>query len=67
MATLRKPRKLKSPKSPKANASADTLKKHLAKVKEVEQKNKKAFADYEKEKKERISLRKKIDSAKKSK
>lgn len=62
MATLRKPKKLKFPKKPKANASAEVMKNYLRKYQDVEKLNAKKLAEYNKEKREREALKKKIAS-----
>lgn len=53
---MRKPKKLKLPKKPKANASVASMENYLKRVKEVE----KANSDKEKEYKKSLALRDKI-------
>lgn len=62
MAALKKPKMLKYPKKPRRTASADTLKRYLERVKEIDKENKRRMAAYKKEKQQRESLRKKIDA-----
>lgn len=57
---MRKPTKPKMPKKPKASASNQTIKNYLKKVEEKEKAYKKALSDYEREKKERVTLKKKL-------
>lgn len=60
MAAIKKPKKLKMPKKPKAGASNAVLEKYLEKRKEVEKKNASRLAEYEKAKTKRETLKKKI-------
>lgn len=60
MATLRKPKKRKYPKKPKASASADVMQNYLDKVKEIDKDYDAAVRAYEKEKKDRKNLRDKV-------
>jgi len=53
---MRKPKKSKMPKKPKASASVAVMENYLKRVKEVEKKN----SDKEKEYKKSLSLRDKI-------
>ena len=53
---MKKPRKLKTPKKPKASASVATMENYIKKVKDVEKRN----ADNEKEYKKSLALREKI-------
>lgn len=53
---MRKPKKLKTPKKPKAGASIATMENYLKRVKEVEKKN----AENEREYKKALALREKI-------
>ena len=53
---MKKPKKLKNPKKPKANASVAVMENYLKRVKEVDKKN----ADREREYKKAQSLREKI-------
>lgn len=62
MASLRKPKKLKLPKKPKANASSEVMKNYLKRRADVEKQNAKNLSDYNKEKKAREVLRRKIAS-----
>lgn len=60
MATLRKPKKKKYPKRPKANASADQMTKWLEKTKAIDKEFDTATSDYTKEQKKRADLKAKI-------
>lgn len=60
MASLRKPRKLKFPKKPKANASSEVMKNYLKRRADIEKMNAKNLSNYNKEKREREALKKKI-------
>jgi hypothetical protein len=53
---MRKPKKLKSPKKPKASASVATMENYIKKVKDVDKRN----AENEREYKKALSLREKI-------
>jgi C4-type Zn-finger protein len=53
---MRKPKKIKSPKKPKANASIATMENYLKKVKDVAKRN----ADNERDYKKAQSLKEKI-------
>ena len=53
---MRKPKKLKTPKKPKASASVATMENYIKKVKDVEKRN----SDNEKEYKKSLALREKI-------
>lgn len=59
MATLKKPKKLKLPKKPKAKASVTTLENYLKKVSEIKKMNDKRLAEFEKAKKQKIADKKK--------
>lgn len=60
MPAIKKPKKLKFPKKPKATASIEVMKKYLAKRAEIEKTNRQREAAYVKAKKERETLQKKI-------
>lgn len=60
MATLRKPKKKKYPKKPKANASADQMTKYLEKVKAIDKEFDTATTEYNKESKKRSELKAKV-------
>lgn len=64
MASIRKPKKLKLPKRPKANASNTTLENYLKKVADVKKQNKKRESDYKSAVKKRDTLKKRIASLK---
>ncbi len=58
MATLKKPKKLKLPKKPKATASIATMESYLKKAAETKKINEKRLAEYEKAKKQKIADKK---------
>jgi thiamine kinase-like enzyme len=60
MATLKKPKKKKYPKKPKANASAEQMTKYLEKVKAIDKQFTDDTSDYNKEFKKRSELKAKI-------
>lgn len=60
MATLKKPKKKKYPKRPKANASSDQMTKWLEKTKAIDKEFESATSDYNKEQKKRNDLKGKI-------
>lgn len=53
---MRKPKKLKTPKKPKASASVATMENYIKRVKDVEKRN----AENEREYKKALTLREKI-------
>lgn len=59
MATLKKPKKLRLPKKPKATASIATMENYLKKVGEIKKMNDKRLAEFEKAKKQKIADKKK--------
>ena len=58
MATLKKPKKLKIPKKPKATASIPVMENYLKKVAEIKKMNDKRLAEFEKAKKQKIADKK---------
>lgn len=60
MATLKKPKKKKYPKKPKANASSDSMTRWLEKVKAIDKEFDADVAEYNKESKKRNELKGKI-------
>lgn len=60
MAITKKPKKLKYPKKPKANASISSMENYLAKRKEVDKQNASRMSEYNKNKSKRESLKKAI-------
>lgn len=60
MAITKKPKKLKYPKKPKANASISTMENYLAKRKEVDKLNASRMSEFNKMKSKRESLKKAI-------
>lgn len=57
---MKKPKMLKYPRKPKANASTQVMENYLAKVKEIDKRNSANEADYKREKAKKEQLKKKV-------
>lgn len=64
MARIKKPKKLKLPKKPKASASIATMENYLKKVAQVKSDNAKRLRDYESAIKKKAALRERIARSK---
>lgn len=60
MAKIKKPKKLKLPKRPKASASIAVMENYLRKVAEVKKENARRLSQYERDKKRLVTLRNQI-------